>query len=713
MLRSEQLPLMKETRLDIINTVLGIPLGWIMYFCYNLVQNYGATIILFTIISKIILLPISLMVQKNSIKMVKLQPELDEIKKLYAGDRERIGEEQFKLFERESYNPGIGCLPTVIQIPIVLGLIQVIYHPLQHLFHVSKDIVKKLIEIIAQQLNVIITGNAAELQVIEMIQKGGAADAIRNSGVLSQETFSKIQAMQLDFFGIRLSETPSLQNPGPTLIIPILSGLSALALCLYQDRANVLQREQGKLQQWGMTAFLVLFSLYFTFLVPAGIGLYWICSNLLAIVQLMILNKIYDPKKYIDYKEREAKKSQESDNSEEAKAKREKERQLHTREREDMDRFYATQNKLVVFYSEKSGFYNYFAEIIEYLLRHTKIIVHYVTGDPEDQVFSMKEPNFVPYYVSDRNLGSFFAQLDVPIVVMTMPDLQTFHIKRSVVRKDIEYIYVFHALMSTTMAYRKGAFDHFDTIFTVGPYQIREIRENEQKFGLKPKKLVEHGYGQLDRLLREHEHLPEHDNNAQMILIAPSHHPGNILESCIEELIERLYDAGYKVVVRPHPQYVKRNPDFMPGLEEKFAKQIGERLVFETNFSSHKSIYSADLLITDWSGTAFEYSYVTKRPTLFINTPMKVINPEYDQYENKPMEISFRKIGGISIDPDEISDIDKHVRDVFARSGEFQQTITEFMEENVFNIGRSGQNGAKYIVSSLLEKKNNVTVRNR
>ncbi len=690
--------------MDIINTILGKPLGWVMYFCYELVRNYGATIILFTLISKIILLPISLLVQKNSIKMVKLQPEIDEIKKLYAGDKERIGEEQFKLFEREGYNPGIGCLPTVIQIPIVLGLIQVIYHPLQHLFHVAKDTAASLIEMAGTLLGTELTGNSAELKVIEAIQNGGITDAIWDGGLLAAETIDRIKAMQLDFFGIRLSEIPSLKEPGIILLIPLISGLSAMALCLYQDRANVLQREQGKLQQLGMTIFLVLFSLYFTFLVPAGIGLYWICSNLMAIIQLMILNRIYSPEKYIDYAARNAQKAREQNNSEESRERREAERQLQLREHEDMNRFYNTPNKLVMFYSEKSGFYNYFAEIIEYLLKRTKIVIHYVTGDPNDVVFQMDQPNLVPYYVSDRNLGTFFAQLDVPVVVMTMPDLQTYHIKRSVVRKDIEYIYVFHALMSTTMAYRKAAFDHFDTIFCVGPYQVREIRECEKKYDLKPKNLVEHGYGQLDRLLREHEHLPESEHEHPMVLIAPSHQPGNIMESCIEEIIDRLYEAGYKVVVRPHPQFVKRNPEFMPDLERRYAEKTGERLMFETNFSSHASIYSADLLITDWSGTAFEYSYVTKRPTLFINTPMKVINPEYDQYENKPMEITFREVCGISIDPTETSIIEKHAAYVLGRSDDYREIIGTFMKENVYNIGRSGQNGAKYIVSKLLRR---------
>ena len=672
-----------------------------MYFCYNLVHDYGLTIILFTLISKLILLPISLLVQKNSIKMVKLQPEIDEIKNLYAGDKERIAEEQYKLFEREGYSPAVGCLPTVLQIPIILGLIQVIYHPLQHLFRVTKETAGAVVEQVSAMLGTVLSGNSAELEAIEALHNGKIADAVRDAGLLTAETIEKIRAMNLEFLGIRMAETPSLKEPGILWIVPILSGLSALALCLYQDRANVLQREQGKLQQWGMTIFLVLFSLYFTFLVPAGIGIYWISSNLMAIVQSMILNRIYAPEKYIDYDARKVQKARLGDNSEEAKAQREVQRKLSLREHEDMDRFYNTPNKLVMFYSEKSGFYNYFAEIIEYLLKHTKIVVHYVTGDPDDQVFQMNEPNLVPYYVSDRNLGTFFAQLDVPIVVMTMPDLQTYHIKRSVVKKDIEYIYVFHGYGSTTMQYRKGAFDHFDTIFCIGPYTIDEIRETEAKYGLKPKNLIEHGYGLFDRLLREHEHSAQGANDPRTILIAPSYQPGNIMESCVSELIERLYDAGYKVVVRPHPQFVRRNPEFMPELESRYADRAGDRLVFETNFTGHTSVYSADLLITDWSGVACEYSFVTKRPALFINTPIKVVNPEYTQYKNQPVEIPYRDICGISIDPDEVSHITDTVSRVFSREGEYRMAITEYFEENVYNIGRSGQNGAKYIISRL------------
>ena len=678
-----------------------------MYVCYNLVHNYGLTIILFTLISKIILLPISLLVQKNSIKMVKLQPEMDEIKRLYAGDKERIAEEQYKLFEREGYSPAVGCLPTILQIPIILGLIQVIYHPLQHLFRIGKETVTAVISAISEILGTVLSGNSAELGAIEALQKENIAEAIQNAGLLSPEKIKDIRAMALDFLNIRLTATPSINEPGILWIVPILSGLSALLLCLYQDRANVLQREQGKLQQWGMTVFLVLFSLYFTFLVPAGIGIYWIASNLMAIVQMMILNRIYDPEKYIDYEARKVQKARLEDNSEETAAQREIERKLHLREREDMDRFYNTPNKLVMFYSEKSGFYNYFAEIIEYLLSHTKIVIHYVTGDPDDQVFRMDQANLVPYYVSDRSLGTFFAQLDVPIVVMTMPDLQTYHIKRSVVKKDIEYIYVFHGYGSTTIQYRKGAFDHFDTIFCIGPFMIREIRETEAKYNLKPKNLIEHGYGLFDRLLREHEESAGARNDPRMILIAPSHQPGNIMESCIDVIIEKLYDAGYKVVVRPHPQFVKRNPEFMPKLQSRYTDKTGSRLVFETDFTSHTSVYTADLLITDWSGVACEYSFVTKRPALYINTPIKVVNPEYVQYENKPVDIPYRDICGISIEPEDVEKITEYVEKVFSEESQYSSIIEKYFEENVYNIGCSGKNGGKYIISRLRHKEQN------
>ena len=103
-----------------------------MYFCYRVAENYGLAIILFTLVSKVILFPVSMIVQKNSVRMVRMKPELDDLKLRNVGDKDKIAEEQIELYNREKYSPAMGCLPSLIQIPLILGLINIIYNPLQH-----------------------------------------------------------------------------------------------------------------------------------------------------------------------------------------------------------------------------------------------------------------------------------------------------------------------------------------------------------------------------------------------------------------------------------------------------------------------------------------------------------------------------------------------------------------------------------------------------
>lgn len=119
--------------MQMINTLFGIPLGGIMYVCYRLVGNYGLSIILFTLITKVIMFPLSLVSQKNSIVMVCIRPLLNEIRQRYAGNSSELASKQRELYRRERYSSWKGMLPLLVQIPIVLGLIHVIYHPLQHL----------------------------------------------------------------------------------------------------------------------------------------------------------------------------------------------------------------------------------------------------------------------------------------------------------------------------------------------------------------------------------------------------------------------------------------------------------------------------------------------------------------------------------------------------------------------------------------------------
>ncbi|MFR3091221.1 MAG: hypothetical protein ACLTMP_05360, partial [Eggerthella lenta] len=130
---------------------------------------------------------------------------------------------------------------------------------------------------------------------------------------------------------------------------------------------------------------------------------------------------------------------------------------LAKREKEDYRRFMSVVGKHIVFYSERSGFYKYFQGAVEWLLANSDACVHYVTSDPNDQVFKLHEanPRLMPYYIGDKRLITLMMKLDCDVAVMTLDDLENFYIKRSYIRKDIEYVYAFHHMTSTTWCARR------------------------------------------------------------------------------------------------------------------------------------------------------------------------------------------------------------------------------------------------------------------
>ncbi len=692
--------------MEIINTVFGIPLGYIMFFCFQIVNNYGWAIVLFTLLSKVILMPISLMVQKNSIKMVKIQPMLDEIKQRYAGDKDKIAEEQLELYKREKYKPSMGCLPTLLQIPLILGLLDVIYNPLKHLLHLGTDTITALTGVTEKLLGVAELGYGPQLKIIDMVHSDPAAyESLRGAIPNFDSVINSVSNLNMHFFGLDLSVVPGFLFP--LLLIPILSGVSTLIMCLAQNRLNVLQREQGALNQWGMTIFLVAFSTYFAFIVPAGVGLYWIVGNLSAILVMVLCNVIYNPRKYIDYKNR----SQKPVLSKEERAKKKKvESENKTRSKADSKRFHKDLDtvKQLVFYSAHNGFYKYYKRLIEYIQGHSDIVIHYVTSDPNDQIFEKDSEKIIPYFISEMALIPFMMKMDADMVVMTMPDLGTYHIKRSLVRKDIEYIYLDHGMVSLHMGYREGALDHYDTIFCVSSQQIREVRETEKLYKLPPKKLIEYGYGLLDELMESYENIEKSASDKKLVLVAPSWQVDNILENgTIDEILKSLLGKGFQIIVRPHPEFVKRFPDKMQRIVNAYQDADLNELSFEVDFTSNVSTFSADILITDWSSIAQEFSYTTLKPSVFINTPMKIMNPEYKRIPIVPLEISLRDKIGISVDMDNLSSVGDIVTDMLEHGEQYQQQIKDARSENVFNLGHSAEVGGEYIIHALEEKSKN------
>lgn len=693
--------------MDAINAILGIPLGYIFYLCYEALSNYGLAILLFTLLTKALMFPLSLIAQKNAITMVRIQPALDEIKQRFAGNNTLILSEQKALYKREHYSMIKGMLPLLIQIPIILGLISVVYNPLQHLLHLDVATIRSLVEAAATHLGVPIAelGTGAQLTVIDLVRHD---PAVFNGLEGMEHVLAQIASVDMIFLGIDMAVEPTLSLP-LTLLYPLLSGASALLLSVMQNRFYVLQFTAGFWGKWGTAIFLTAFSFYFAYILPCGVGLYWIAGNMLSIGVLGLSNLIYQPKKYLDLSAITAK---QKPSKKEKRARQEKKKKERVRQRVDAKRFYSTPDKQLVFYSEGSGFYKYFKRIIMWLLTQSEVVIHYVTSDLDDQVFKLdlsqeKRQRFQVYFIGQSGLISFMMKMDADMVIMTMPDLETFHIKRSLVRKDIEYVFLDHGATSYHLTFREHALDHFDTIFIYGPNHEAEVRRSEELYDLPAKKLIKTGYPLLDDLIESQGELSsDFCNEPPVALIAPSWQKDNLMELCLPETVGPLLKAGFKVIVRPHPEYVKRFSQKILSSLAGFEDELKEgSLELERDFSSNKTVYTADVVITDWSSIAQEFSYATKKPSIFVNTPLKVMNHAWQDLGLEPLDISLRSQIGKEVTIEDLEGIGDTAKGMLKNRLTYRAKIIQIMQDNLFNIGNTAKYAGSYILEALSEHK--------
>ena len=623
--------------------IICAPLGWLMRLAYSLTGNYGLAVIVFTLLTKLVLLPVSLWVHANGIKMVRLEPAVNRLKVRYFGDPDKVAEEQALLYKKAHYNPFATVIPVAVQVLLLIGLVQIIYHP---------------------------------------------------------DVYLRRPDLNTAFLGFDLSATP-LAAGGIHLLLPLLAGLAALVLSLCQNKINPLQKSQGKAARLSSMAVSVGISLVLGFTVPAGVGFYWIWSNLFTILQQLLLNRLRPPEREIDWAELEESRKELAaytrTGSDTVRSREEK-----RREKADYKRFFSVGNKHLVFYSEGSGFYKYFEKIILWLLENSRLTIHYVTSDPNDQVFALakENPRLVPYYIGPKKLITLFMKLEADVVVMTMSDLGNYQYKRSYYSKNIKYVYVFHYPLSTHMVLHTGALRHYDAILCVGDFQFEEIRQTEKLFGDPEQELIACGYGQLEKLYDAYQAAPHEKRQRPKVLIAPSWQPDNILDSCIDPLLQELLGQGFDVTVRPHPEYVKRYGDRMNAIVKRYEDYRGGDLFFELDFTGNTSIFDSDTVISDWSGTAYEFVMVTERPCVFVDTPPKINNPDYEKITVPPLEFTLRDQVGVRVSPGSFAGLSEKIR-ALLQDESYSDRIRAIREKTVANFGRSGEVGGEYILNAV------------
>ena len=362
-----------------------------------------------------------------------------------------------------------------------------------------------------------------------------------------------------------------------------------------------------------------------------------------------------------------------------------------------------------MFYSEGSGFYKYFKGAIEWLLENSDAPIHYVTNDPDDQVFGMakREPRIKPYYIGQKKTITLMMKMDADVVVTTQEDLDNYYNKRSYVRKDVEYVFMFHHMTSTHLVATRESYDNYDAILCVGPHQVKELRRAEELRKLPAKDLVECGYGLMDEVIAAYERDGKaiaRNDGRPVVLIAPSWQEDCILDSCIDEMLRSLLGHGYRIIVRPHPEYTKRYRARWEALLARYSQVPEDELYFERDFSSNDSVLSSDILITDWSSIPCEFCFATKKPAVFVDTAMKVSNPDYRELGIEPTDISLRNRIGRSVAVEDVPSIDAVVAHMLETQDEWRGSIAEVLDGFVFNLGHGGEVAGEYLLNRMLTK---------
>ncbi len=282
--------------------ILGTPLGWIMRFLYWFIPNYGLVLIVFTLLVRLALFPLNVKQQKSSAKMAIFQPKMKELQKKYGKNKEKYQQEMMKLYQEEGYNPMASCLPMLLQMLVLFGIIDVVYKPLKHLLSIPSDIIDKATTVLT---DLGVKSSYMELPIINAIQNGNVGDITVDASSLAEleqifgsDKFQAIQNFDLNFLGINLGTNPSWTFP--LLLIPIISGVTSLIVSfvsLRQQKKNGMAEQTGMGMLKGMMFIMPIFSTWIAFTLPTGVGLYWIVSNVFSIFQTVILYRVYSPEK--------------------------------------------------------------------------------------------------------------------------------------------------------------------------------------------------------------------------------------------------------------------------------------------------------------------------------------------------------------------------------------------------------------------------------
>lgn len=351
--------------------------------------------------------------------------------------------------------------------------------------------------------------------------------------------------------------------------------------------------------------------------------------------------------------------------------------------------------KTYVIYNEGNQYWNVFKPVADEFEKR-KIPLMYYTSSKTDPIFDQKYEFVTSEYIGEGNTA--FAKLNMlsaGFVLMTTPGLQVYQLKRS---KNVKhYSHVLHMPNDAT-TYRLFGLDYFDSVLLTGDYQKDDIRTLEKNRGISSKDLVTVGCSYLDVLSEKINSIPAEENHVFTVLVSPSWGEVGVLKRFGERLLDPLAATGWKIIVRPHPQSKKSEADMLKRLEERYKDYAN--VEWDYNRDNIYSMKKADIMISDFSGIVFDYTFLCNKPVMYVNTDMD-LRP-YDAYDlNKQLwQFSVLEKMGIKLEEKDFANIKEVIQNA-SDSPELAEQRKIAKETAWMNIGKAGEKIADYMISTV------------
>lgn len=261
--------------------------GYVLNFIYNFVGNYGLAIIIFTILLKLVMLPFSIKQQKTMKKSTKLQAEVKVLQEKYSNDPVRLNQEMMDLYKNENMSPFSGCLSSILQMIVILSIFFLVSRPLTFMLHVDEKVINDYITEIKQESE----GKASYQEIAVIKAKGAEDERVR---------------INMDFLGLDLSDVPSNNfSNWKVFVIPALyvcTSIISMRITTSMQKAKQEEKTEEKskdetedaMQEMNKTMnyMMPIMSVSIALIAPLGLALYWLVSNVLMIIERLIINKV-------------------------------------------------------------------------------------------------------------------------------------------------------------------------------------------------------------------------------------------------------------------------------------------------------------------------------------------------------------------------------------------------------------------------------------